>query len=57
MSACERDIESLVFGRWVANARLCAPIRFVSLFYKCMYVIAVVVIAPHVVYFVNLRDV
>ena len=31
--ACERDIESLVFGRWIENARLCPPIRFVSLFY------------------------
>ena len=40
-----------MFGRWIENARLCAPIPFVSL------LIAVVVIAPHVVYFVNLRDV
>ena len=30
---------------------------FVSLFYKCMNVIAFVVVAPHVVYFVNLRGV
>ena len=34
----------------VVNARLCVPIHYVSLFYKCMYVIAVVVIAPHVVF-------
>ena len=57
MSVCERDLEGLVFGRWLEYARLWAPICFVSLLYECMYVIAVVVIEPHVVYFVNLRDV
>ena len=38
-------------------ARLCAPVHFVSLFDQCMFVEAVVVIASHIVYFVNLRDV
>ena len=32
VSACERDIESLVFRRWIENARLCAPIPFFFFF-------------------------
>ena len=35
VSACERDIESLVFERWIEKARLCAPIRFVLLMHVC----------------------
>ena len=37
VSACERGIESLVFGRWIENARLNAPIPcfFVLLMHVC----------------------
>ena len=38
VSACERDIESLVFGRWIENARLYAPIFVFCFFVLLMHV-------------------
>ena len=54
---CEK-VASRAWKERVKCRIVCSPfLFFVSLFYKSMYVLAFAVVEPHVVYFVNQRDV